>query len=144
MARPSTSYLWLAALSGCVWGAIAVVLSGSTFVDEIWGGVFGAPLIGIAIGLVAYRTGPWSPRWRVPLSLLTLYLAATLWGLCIGIVDALLLGAPNDIPSAVVIQTVLAVLWGLTFSGYVVVLWPLAYLNHWWLGHVAARHTAAL
>ena len=144
MHRPSATYVWLATLSGCVWGAIAFVLSGSAFPGQIWGGVLGSPPIGIAIGLIAYRTGPWTTRWRVPLSLVTLYLAATLWGLCIGVFDARFLGTPNDIPSAVVIQTVLAVLWGLTFSGYVVVLWPLAYLNHWWLGHVAARHTAAV
>ena len=30
-------------------------------------------------------------------------------------------------------------LWGLTFSGYVLFLWPVAFLNHWLLGCTLSR-----
>jgi hypothetical protein len=33
-------------------------------------------------------------------------------------------------PGAVMVESVLAMLWGLTLSGYVVFLWPLAWMNH--------------
>ena len=139
VSRPTTQYVLLSALSGCLWGAIAFVLSFEGFPVQIWGGVLGSPPIGIVIGLIAYYTGPWSSFSRVPLSLASLYFAAALWGLCIGVFEMLVLGIPNQIPYAGVIEMVLAVLWGLTFSGYVVLLWPLAYFNHWLLGRQACQ-----
>ena len=56
-----------------------------------------------------------------------------------GVHDWLGPGIPHRIPHGVMLQAVLAVLWGLTFTGYFVVLWPLAYLNHSLLGRAAAR-----
>jgi hypothetical protein len=31
------------------------------------------------------------------------------------------------------------VLWGVTFTGYLLIFWPLAYATHAWLAHAADR-----
>jgi len=59
---------------------------------------------------------------------------ALIFGLGMGLYDLLTGANPGKgshrIPSAVVIQAVIGTLWGLTFTGYFVVLWPLSYMNH--------------
>ena len=67
------------------------------------------------------------------MALLTLYIAAALFGLAAGVYDASR-GIPNQIPEAVIVQAVFATWWGVTFTGFVLFLWPLSYLNHWMLG----------
>jgi hypothetical protein len=83
---------------------------------------------------------------RALLALVSLYVAAAFFGVAIGLYDVLA-GVNSGsgharIPSAVVIQSVLAVLWGLTFTGYVLILWPLAYLNHVFLATVLEQRPA--
>ena len=93
-----------------------------------------SPLIGLMVAQ-AYRPIHQHSLWiRVFWTLLMLYLAAALFGLAVGVVDTLNDDIQNRISSAVVIESVLAFLWGLTFSGYVLFLWPLAFANHWALG----------
>jgi hypothetical protein len=70
-------------------------------------------------------------RWQ--LSLLSLYVGATLFGIASGVYDLIAFDHTRRIWSALVIQTVLGTLWGVTFTGYILILWPLAYLNHWLL-----------
>jgi hypothetical protein len=67
-------------------------------------------------------------------ALVTLYATAVLFGLVMGVVDAVTETNPNVIKSAVVIEWVLLTLYGVTFTGYIVLLWPLAFANHWLLG----------
>ncbi len=71
---------------------------------------------------------------RVLVALVTLYATAVLFGLVMGVVDAVTETNPNVIKSAVVIEWVLLTLYGVTFTGYIVLLWPLAFANHWLLG----------
>jgi len=42
-------------------------------------------------------------------------------------------GAIGYLPAgrAVIMQSAVGFLWGLTFMGYILVLWPLSYLNCW-------------
>ena len=67
-------------------------------------------------------------------ALVTLYATAVLFGLIMGVVDAATETSPSVIKSAVVIEWILATLWGVTFTGFIVILWPLAFANHWLLG----------
>lgn len=134
-------YLVLALVAGAIWGAIGLAIAGQMLGDAVWGGVVAAPVIGllIAIAFRGFRSRP--PAQRIALSLVSLYLAAGLFALATGIVDALR-PIPNRIPGAVVMQTVLGVWWGVTFTGYLLPLWALAYLTHTLLGRAEGRGQA--
>ena len=100
-----------------------------------------APLIGLIVGLAFYWIHKAPRLGRVFGALLSLYVAAAMFGLAVGVFAGLrevppMRGATRNLP-AVVFNSVGATLWGLTFMGYVVVLWPLAYLNHALLGHLS-------
>ena len=59
---------------------------------------------------------------------------ATLFGLIIGVVEEVIETSPNHVKGASIIEWVLATLWGVTFTGYFLFLWPMAFANHWLLG----------
>ena len=122
-------YVRACLLSGAVWGLLCLVLSLGVFGWLVLGGVLLSPPIGVVIGLAFRWTHDLSKGLRIVLALVSLYTAAALFGLSIGIAD-LATGAPGRHAVEVVVQPVPAVWWGLTFMGYVLVLWPLAYWNH--------------
>lgn len=131
-------YYSLCAASGCAWAIIAWVI-GQHLPGIVWGGIVVAPLIGIAAGAI-YRPAYGSHVVaRVAMSLLTLYVSTALFGLAVGTFDAVrgLPGGGSRDTLEVISQGVFATLWGITFTGYVVVLWPLAYLNHRLVGRLA-------
>ncbi len=108
-------YYFASAVSGLGWSLLALFLGGRHLKGALLGGVLASPLIGLLVGrlyLSAYALGTGG---RAVASLATLYLSAALFGLAGGAGDP---------------QFFFAVLWGLTFTGYFVLLWPLAYLNH--------------
>jgi hypothetical protein len=76
------------------------------------------------------------PLPRALFALVGLYAAVTLFGLCCGLYDALR-PIPNRIPHALVLQAILAAWWGVTFTGFVVFLWPLAAVTHRVVGRAA-------
>jgi hypothetical protein len=117
----------LSVVSGCVWGGIAWWLGHDAFGRAIWGGVIASPLIGLLMGLTSRRFQGQSTLGRAGRALIGLYVAAMLFGLAVGVFD--LLTGENRIALEVILQSVIAVLWGLTLMGYFVLLWPLAYLN---------------
>jgi hypothetical protein len=117
----------LSIASGGVWGGIAWWLGHDAFGRVIWGGVIASPLIGLFMGWASKRYQRDSTLARVGASLVGLYVAATLFGLAVGVFDLLI--GENRIVLEVILQSVIAVLWGLTLMGYFVILWPLAYLN---------------
>jgi hypothetical protein len=122
-------YFLFTAVSGCVWAAIAYILSLGAFPPGIViGGLLASPLIGLFIGwifLPVYKL----PRFvQFALSLVTLYVAVALFGFGVGLSDAVR-NIPNRRTSEVIFQAVIACIMGVTM-GYVLVLWPLAYLNH--------------
>lgn len=140
----------LSAVSGAVWAAIALLLGWRVFRGTIWGGVAVAPLIGVLAGFGASHF-PTGPLPRALFSLLSLYIAAALFGGGIG--TAALLVGPNSgpgwqaIPAAVLVQNVVATLWGITITGYLVLLWPLSHVNHHllsqaWAAAKGHRHLA--
>lgn len=129
-ARRRGRLVLLSLLSGVVWGGIALGLGYSWMHQRVWGGVLVAPLIGLAVGIAA-RGFERRPGWlRALHALAALYVAAALFGLAVGVADLVLLDAPGRRPIAVVLQSVYGVLWGLTFTGYVLLLGPLSYANH--------------
>jgi len=95
----------------------------------IWGGLFASPLIGLMIGLAARLVHALSTTGRIVACLVNLYVAATMFGLAVGVFDVFT-GSVSRNAIEVVLQSIIGVLWGVTFTGYVIFLWPLAYLNH--------------
>lgn len=138
--NPKAPYHLLATLSGLGWGLFVVyVIFEGTGDAPIVGGLLASPAIGLAVGASTQKWRRWSIPVRIGVSLVSLYAAAALFGLGVGLYDWLIIGGPNRIPHAVVTQAVLAYLWGLTFTGFLVVLWPMAFVNHWLLGLLLGR-----
>ena len=140
-------YYAVCAASSGVWAAIALAIGHQAMPRHIiWGGILVSPLIGLAAGAIyqpAYRL---SGTARVAMSLFTLYVAAALFGLAAGLFDAIR-GLPGGVarsPGEVIYQGIIGTLWGITFTGYVVILWPLAHLNHWLVGRFAGRPNKAI
>jgi hypothetical protein len=125
--------IMLSLASGVFWAAVAMVL-GRPMSRVIWGGVVLAPFIGLGAGFASAFFPSAGVVRKAMFSLVSLYVAAALFGLGMGVYDLLTGQNFGDgwrrIPSAVVIQAAMATLWGLTFTGYVIVLWPLPYANH--------------
>lgn len=134
---PAQRYAVLSCVSGVVWGCIVGLLAFDAFPRAICGGLIASPAIGLLIGIATRRWFRFPTPLRIAATLGSLYLAAALFGLAVGIYDWLAVDIPYRIPYAVVLQAVLAFVGGLTFPGYLLVLWPLAYLNHWLLGRTS-------
>jgi hypothetical protein len=124
----------LSAVSGCAWAWIAVSLLDRVPSRPVWGGVLVSPVIGALAGMLSMQFRQRRVLGQALLALTSLYCAAALFGAAVGLADALF--GVNAGPGwhrttgAVMIESVLAMLWGLTFTGYVMVLWPLAWANH--------------
>lgn len=131
---PTRKYAVSCCVSGIVWGCIVGALAHRSIPRAIWGGILVSPAIGLLLGVATQRWHRLPRHWRIVAALLSVYAGAVLFGLAVGIYDWWFGGIHGRIPFAVVQQSVLAFLWGLTFTGYVLLFWPLAYLNLWWLG----------
>ena len=119
---------------GCAWAIVAVVF-GHPIGWLIWGGILISPLIGIAMGLIAEQFSGWSSLGgRLLVSLLSLYSSAALFGLGVGALDWFTGTNSGDgwrrIPIEVLRGSILGVWWGLTFTGYFLLLWPLSHASH--------------
>src|SRR5882672_11609499 len=83
----TTYYYILCALSGCLWAGVAWLIGHKEFGWYLWGGLVASPLIGLIVGLIyrpAYKLSTSKGVW---LSLVTLYVALTLFGLAIALFD---------------------------------------------------------
>ena len=132
------------AISGVAWGGIAYVLvpRGPGVGPPISSALLAAPFIGVAVGQLAmpfFRA--MGGRGKVFVSLLSLYGAVGLFGLAIPF------GVPGGLGSPEHFYESVFALWvGLTVTGLVVVLWPLALINHlvlWRLDRKLARQAQA-
>src|ERR1700730_8843103 len=127
--RVSASTAKLSALSGCGWGLIAYFIGHAAFGHGIWGGIVAAPLIGVLIGHLSKSIEAKSRLDQIAVSLFDLYLAAICFAVATAMFD--FVWGPRHVPlSAVLMQHALGALWGLTFTGYFLVLWPLSFFNH--------------
>ena len=121
-------------LAGALWGAAGYLLAGRAFGAAIWPGVLAAPVIGVVVGVPLQRAFERASASRRRMTaLLTLYSSATLFGLAIGVGALLGLSPGSRSFPAALVQPIVSVWWGVTFTGFFLALWPLAYLTHWWL-----------
>jgi hypothetical protein len=126
-------------VSGMIWGVIALLLGSRPLGRLIWGGVLGSPPIGLIIGWAAMQVRPRTKLAAAGISLVSLYMSASLFGISVGIFDWLT-GSPERNALELILQPVPAILWGLTFTAFVVALWPLAYWNHVLLWRTVERN----
>jgi hypothetical protein len=134
-------YIIHSALSGCVWAFIAWALVQVTMGhwEKIVVGMALSPLIGVMIGIIylpAYRL---SKSLQALVSLFTLYLAVSLFGAGSGLYDVFWSSMPIRDAGREMIQSMLAHIWAVTIFGWVVILWPLSYLNHRMLSAPVSR-----
>jgi hypothetical protein len=120
-------------IAGLAWGVLAYALGVKAIGSGIWGGVLAAPFIGPAVGLLTQGIFERTAGWRQTMvSLASLYLGATLFGLAVGVSDAI--GGPHAVFAAErIYEDVIAMWWGVTLTGFVIVLWPLTYFTHKWI-----------
>jgi hypothetical protein len=104
-----------------------------------WGGLIAPPVIGCMIGAATKRWPRLSRPSRIVVALISVYVAAALFGLGVGLYDWIAVDIPSRIACGVVVQAVLAFLLGLTCIGWILVFWRLAYLNHWLLARVVSE-----
>jgi NAD/NADP transhydrogenase beta subunit len=132
-ARPATDAA--AALSGLAWAALAYLFGRDPLGEAIWGGIVAAPLIGILVGRLFHPFEHPKPH-HLFWALSSLYVAVGLFGLAAGMADWMWNEYPERNGPALVVQMFLGCVWGVTFTGLVVVFWPLCVLNHWLLRRI--------
>jgi len=134
------------AISGTIWAGIAILMmkiAGGRF-DSVghiaWGlrgGVVAAPFIGIAVGLCwrAFRDS--GLGWRIVISVVTLYIAAFLFMLTARL-TTFAAGEMRQQPLSIVFfDSWNVAIAGLTWTGFILVVGPLAFLNHLWISRVS-------
>jgi hypothetical protein len=104
---------------------------------SFFGGMVAAPAIGALLGYLARRFNELNLGRRLLIALGDLYLATYLFLLATGVgqvLAQLLRGRGVDLQGALVVDPLLGTLLGLTYTGFVLVLFPLSYLNHVLIG----------
>lgn len=134
----------LSALCGLGWAVLAVVLmlvadiGGQTFGRVAWhlrGGIVAAPFIGIAIGLCSHLFARLHFTGRVGITIVTLYVAAFLFLLAAASTGVWSTYSPSM--STLVFNAFNTAIAGLTWTGFVLILAPIAFLNHLWIAHAS-------
>lgn len=129
----------VALVAGSCWGLVAFGLGARAYGAGIWGGVAASPFIGLAVAaLLQPRFEASTGRGRWLLALAGLYFGATLFALAVGATDALT-GSASRNAGEVVLQAVAGTWWGITLTGFLLFLWPLAYLTHLVLEWISDR-----
>ena len=119
-------------VSGACWGLMAWTLGNAVAGGKphyFRGGLLGSPLIGLAAAFLSSRFPSHFPG-RVAFALVSLYASAALFGLSIGVFNLLFDRTSVKTIEGLLFEPVMAVLWGLTFMGFFIVFWPLAFANH--------------
>ncbi len=139
----SRSRYWqFCAFSGILWGLIGLALGRPQFKDVLWSVwivtlLIVSPLIGLIVGALAR---PWI-RARLPGlavgALVNLYLAVALYGFALTLYSWCVGDAPRGEPFGFALdrawESAIGAAIGVTITGYVLFLWPLAAVNHRWL-----------
>jgi hypothetical protein len=112
-------------IAGAPWGLLAYLPGARVSGPLIWPGALASPAIGPAVGrLTQARFDQSQGLWRGVIPLVGVYLGSVLFGLAIGIFNLSATGLAQSNPVADVVGSVLSVLWGVTLTGYLLVLWP--------------------
>jgi hypothetical protein len=126
-------------ISGCIWAVIGFAVGWSVSpihatpfeaVRTFWGGLVAAPVIGVLVGLLSRNFSGLGRSARVAVALGDLYLAVWLF-----LMAANIARLEGEVGWSRGFQTLVSgpmvgAFFGLTWTGFVVLLWPLSYVNH--------------
>ena len=127
----------LGGISGAVWGVIGYLLVRDTnMAGGAWAGLLMSPLIGLSVGLLAVRASPTGVVRQVSFALVALYAAVALFALAVGLWHVTVGWSVarevmrRSTRASALVDSILAALLGVTFSGWVLLLWPASIANH--------------
>ena len=121
-------------LAGAAWGLLASLFAARAFGSSLWSGVLATPLIALLVArLNQSRFESAAGLARGLIALVSLFLGAALFGTCIGIHEVFAALGTHRRLLETLLTPLLAVLWGITFTGFLLFLWPLAYFTHFLL-----------
>jgi hypothetical protein len=127
-------------VSGCIRAAIGFAIAWSVSPNRstpsevirlFSGGLVAAPLIGVLEGVLSRNFSRLGQSAKIAVALTNLYLAIWLFLMAASVVRLLVgeVGWSRGFED-LVSGPILGALWGLTYTGFALLLWPLSYVNH--------------
>ena len=126
--------------SGCGWAIVGLAIAwrlsavGSTLyevISEFSGGLVAAPMIGLFVGWLFRAFSNTGRPAQIGIALVALLLAAWLFLAGVGVAKLISEGASwSRWISVLVSEPLVGTFWGLIYTGYALLLWPLSYMNH--------------
>jgi hypothetical protein len=134
----ASGFVWIGVASALAWTVAPIHTGPLQATMAFAGGIVAAPVIALLIGYIARRFSSLSGSQRIALALADLYFATYLFMLATGAghvaTDLIARGHVKTLQRALVTDPLLATVLGLTYTGFVVVLLPLSYINHVLIG----------
>jgi FtsH-binding integral membrane protein len=135
-----SGFVWIAVAGAVAYGISPTSYSTRRTAGAFAGGIVAAPLIGLLIGSISRRFSDLGGLPRLWIALGNLYFATYLFLLASG-VGQVLHGWITErhvqtVQQVLVVNPLMGALWGLTYTGFVIVLLPLSYWNHALIGRV--------
>lgn len=118
--------------AGIGWGALGWLLGHRALGPMSVGGALASPLVGVAVTWLTHdRFAAGGGRARLGWSLLSVYLGSM--GFALGCGAARMIDRPEGRPLDLLLEPFVSTLWGVTMTGFLLFLWPMAYATHWLL-----------
>ena len=135
----TTSGYIVSAILGACWALVACLAGEFRMSPPVWASVTASPFIGILMGHVGARFWRTAPPRRVAIALLTLYLATALFGFAADV----RMWIDGAAPRRFFMENAYILVWGVTWSGWVIFFWPLAYLSHTLVDRIGTPQVSA-
>lgn len=120
-------------VAGLIWGVGGYLLGARALGPSIWAGVLVSPLVGVLVARLTQSRFQASAGWRrAGWALASVYAGAVAFGATVGVNDLMARGVGAG-GLGILLGPVVTVLWGVTLTGFLLFLWPLAYATHWFL-----------
>ena len=130
----ASGVVWIGVASAIAYAVAPIRRTPLAAAKTFGGGIVAAPAIGLLVGYIARRFSDLSRLQRLKMALADLYLATYLFQLATGVEHVVrgwfTRGYVESLQRQLVVDPLLGTIFGLTYTGFVVVLLPLSYFNH--------------
>jgi len=141
----ASAIVWIGAASVVAYAVSPIHSTPLDAAKTFAGGIVAAPVIGLLVGHIARRFSHLTRLQRFAVALADLYLATYLFLVATGVGHIvrgwIARGHVDTLQRQLVVDPLLGTIFGLTYTGFVVVLLPLSYFNHFLIGQ-AWNHAA--